>query len=418
MNTLLWLSVMGLAGGATVGGHFQPARMLFIVMFLVQLARGKIAITATPVQRSSLAVGVLFVAWGFVSLLWTPDPARGAAESLVVGIGFIIVATMVSVMRQDPRRAVRAMRLGWVSAFLLTLPVAVWELATNQHVAPGFGPTQTGEGLARSFFYTGVTFGNPNDYSTFIVFAFPFLLWSFSRNRSLAVRVAYLALIVSAAFIVAVNGARLGLVALALEVTALMAFRMGARRGFAPQVVLALLLAVTIVGAFRLQPAALERFRALAQGPESTGVRVALALNGIELVERTGGIGVGAGGFERAVLYSGDMRSMSGIGNPHNLWIEVAAQYGVTVGLGFAAWVLFLLAVLARATRSRLMALRSRELAIGVPYGIALLIGLVPAGLMSSSVLQWAMLWTAIGSATALADASYIFINRGAIGAE
>ena len=412
MNLLLWLSVMLLAGGATVGGHFQPARMLFVAIFLVQLARGKITISASPVQRASLAIGVLFVAWGFVSLLWTPDPVRGAAEILVVGLGFIIVASMVSVMRQDPPGAVSAMRRGWVSAFLLTLPIAVWELATNQHVAPGFGPTQTGEGLAASFFYTGVTFGNPNDYSTFIVFAFPFLLWSFSRTRSLLVRAAYVVLIVSAAFIVAVNGARLGLVGLVLEVTALISFRVAVRRGFAAQVVLSLLLAVTIVGAFRFQPAALGRFRALAQGPESTGIRVALAINGIELVERTGGIGVGAGGFERAVLYSGDMRSMSGIGNPHNLWIEVAAQYGVIVGLGFAGWVLFLLAVLVRAARSRFIALRWRELAMGGSYGVALLIGLVPAGLMSSSVLQWAMLWVAIGSATALADASYIYIDR------
>ena len=408
VSLLVWLSVTALAGGATVGGHFQPARMLFILVFLVQLARGKIAVTATPVQRSSLAVGGLLVGWGFVSLLWTPDPVRGAAEILVVGLGFIMVAAIVSVTRQDPE-AVSAIRRGWVSAFILTLPMALWELTTNQHLASGMGQIQAGGGLAATFFYTGVTFGNPNDYSTFIVFVFPFLLWSFSRTRRFLLRLAYVTLIASAAFIVAVNGSRLGLFALALEVTALMSFRVAAGRGLAAQAVLTLLLAVTIAGAFRVQPAALGRFRALAEGPggRSTSVRAALAMNGIELIERTGGLGVGAGGFERAVLYSGDMRSVSGMGNPHNLWIEVAAQYGVIVGLGFASWVLFLLAALVRATWSPIVPLRLRELARGIPYGAALLAGLLPAGLMGSSVLQWAMLWAAIGSATALADATY-----------
>jgi hypothetical protein len=408
VSFLLWLSMTALAGGATVGGHFQPARIFFTFIFLVQLARGGVVVAATPVQRSLVAIGALLVGWGFVSLFWTPDPVRGAAEVLVVGLGFIMMATIVSVVREQPR-AVNAMRRGWVSAFVLTLPIAVWELATNQHLASAIGQFQAAGDLTTGFFYTGVTFGNRNDYSTFIVFVFPFLLWSFSRTRALLLRLGYSALIASAAFIVAVNGSRLGLVALAIEVTAVMVFRLTARRGLAAQAILALLLAVTIVGAFRFQPAALGRFRALQEGlgGQSTAVRVALAMNGIELIERTGGIGVGAGGFERAVLSSGEMRSANGMSNAHNLWIEVSAQYGVIVGLGFACWVLFLLAALVRATRSRLVALTSRELAIGVPYGAALLAGVVPAGLMGSSVLEWAMLWAAIGSAAALADATY-----------
>jgi len=393
-----------LAGGAMVGGHFQPTRILLTLIFLVQLARGKVIVTA--VQQWSVAIGALLVGWGFVSLLWTPDPMQGAAEVLVVGLGFIMMAAVVSVIRQQPG-GVNAMRRGWVSAFVLTLPIAVWELATNHHLASGLGEFQTGGDLASGFFYTGVTFGNRNDYSTFIVFAFPFLLWSYSRTRVLVIKLLYVALISSAAFIVTVNGSRLGLVALAFEVTTLMAFRLSARRGFAAQVILALLFAVAIAGAFRFQPAALGRFRALQEGlgGQSTAVRLALAMNGIEFIERTGGIGVGAGGFERAVLQSGSMHSASGMSNAHNLWIEVTAQYGVIVGLGFACWLLFLLVVLVRATRSQRVGLTSRELAIGAPYGAATLAGLVPAGLMGSSVLQWAMLWAALGSVAALADA-------------
>ena len=199
VNFLLWLSITALAGGAAVGGHLQPARVLFILLFLVLLLRGEVALAGTPVQRTSLAIGVLWVAWGFISLSWTADRVRGAAEILVVGLGFITVSVVLSVMRKNPG-AVHAVRRGWVTAFILTLPIAVWELTTDHHLATSMGHTEAGGEFSTTFFYAGTTFGNRNNYSTFIVFVFPFLLWSLSRTRGLVLRLVYVALIASAAF--------------------------------------------------------------------------------------------------------------------------------------------------------------------------------------------------------------------------
>jgi teichuronic acid biosynthesis protein TuaE len=336
-----------------------------------------------------------------LGLLWAPSREDAMREVLDLTLGLVVVLAMAQFGADLPER-MRCLLVGWALAFGLTAIVAVWEVSTGGRL-----PAIDGQG-SRLLMPMGspfATFNNPNDYAAFLSLAFPFLGFALITGKSPWVRSLMLVALISIPCLLMLTGARLVLIGFAVQLLVFAAFRVRTMRDF--------LLFVTVtavsgsVGYFVVfQILSLNQQLVIVTG--STGVEDASLLmrwnmirNGLEFLWHSYGIGVGPGGYEN-YIEAGRGPYPTGIAvNPHNLWIEIASQYGVVVIVLFVLW-LFSLSRLAYRSKE-IFHRRSDRIGVSLCETVLLaLIGYFFAAISSSSYAIQAMNWAFIGSLLAV----------------
>jgi hypothetical protein len=324
---------------------------LFILSFVIVVVPRW---TSIPVAAAYLQVGVFWVLYGLASLFWTPDVWLGAVEVTFVAFGFSLGILLLNFAIHKADR-VALIRQGWVVAFIITGCVAVWEMATGQHLETSFTEVMAQHGLSTPFIQS--TLGQPNNYGAFIVLCVPFITWSLFMATRLVATFFFAVLLAAATALVWLTGSRLSLLGLLLQAAVLPCCRnSGAKRvvllgGLMVLLVMAMGAAVSVssdtIQAMKLQALADE----FSGGATSTQIRRNLAWNGLWFIVDSAGVGVGAGGFQPAIEadlgnYSTEHGEGELISDPHNFIIEIASQYGVFVFLAVCwyyreAWLVF-----------------------------------------------------------------------------
>src|SRR5947207_2656330 len=132
IHTILLASIALLTLGG-LGGSFQPARLLLLFALPVVLVAAAQARRRTQVELLTLATYAMLTGFAALSLLWSPARADGVNRMIVVLIGMCsILYVRVSPKTVETARRVRD---AWSFALALTLPVAMYELATGNHFA-------------------------------------------------------------------------------------------------------------------------------------------------------------------------------------------------------------------------------------------------------------------------------------------
>src|ERR1022692_3452998 len=95
-NSLLLFGIVTLlACGVAIGGSIQPSRVLIAISIVVLLRLRAVAVG--PQLRLFIAMGSIWVLWGILSLLWTPDFYAGWDQVVGIGLG-IVTAAVVSLL--------------------------------------------------------------------------------------------------------------------------------------------------------------------------------------------------------------------------------------------------------------------------------------------------------------------------------
>ena len=397
---LLVVILILLSTGVELGDSFQPARLLVLVaLFWTQVRH-------TPGQRTRchtllLLLGSTWILWGLLSLLWTPDLANGGRELTGITLGLI---TAFTILRLGIRasRGMWAIRTGWAWAFACTLPIAAWEILFDQHMPGARGHDVMGGTTLMSITYAGTTFGNRNTYSAFLVLALPFLLWNLKYTRRWR-KFAVILLILSAIGIQLLNASRLGAAATCCE---LLVWLMLTKRG---KLKLALAVGMVLLVAafgniFAYMPYTQVRYAVMLSGQDqSVRSRAGLLENGLQFLADTAGAGIGAGGFVAAMASGRGASDTLGAVDPHNVWIEVTAQYGMLIGIAFVGWLVFCGYALWKVRRRRYNG-KPPEIHDGTLCGLMLLAALPFNGVMNSGYITFTFFWAALGSVAALAS--------------
>ncbi len=339
-SILLFASVTLLATGMELGGNLQPARVLIAAGLLWSACAGRLLRDRSDTMRAFLAMSSFWLVWGLASLAWTPDFEAGLTELAGVALGILTVVVVTSLAWRVPS-APHWLRRGWVLAFLLTLPIAFHEILTDQHLPSSYGQLSTGGSDSFAIVYAAATFGNRNTYAAFLVLVFPFLVWQLERTKGACGRLLVLAMAVTVLALVLLAATRLGIISIAIEITAWLCLNV-TRRAFRG----ALLSGVLLLGLAGLYseylPYTRLRFEgAISGNDQSIDQRSGLFTNGIQFVAETAGFGVGAGGYSSLVRTGAGYYNTGGQINPHNVWIQIASQYGIYVGLAFVCWLLY-----------------------------------------------------------------------------
>jgi O-antigen ligase len=405
-NLFVSLTILSLIFGSIT--NFQPARILPVFAFFYLIINRKIIKPKTIPNFLALLTFIVWIMWGISSLFWTSDISRGVEEVIIITIGFVTFLVFMNFNFRSTK-LLNIIRKSWVFSYLLTLPIAIFELITDKHLLISTsGDIGTG-GLGR-FVYAGVTFGNRNNYVEFIVLCIPFILWTIDISNMIKLKIFYFIIFFSAIIIVFINGSRSGMFCIFIQCFFWFFLqRRNKLKASIKNLVLVIFLFLTCFFAFQIQPASLSRLLSLQDGfvGENQVIRINIFINGLRLFVESSGFGVGAGGLERRVVNDANMLFTGGINSVHNLWIEVLAKYGLFVWVLFVLWLIsvFLSAVQAR---KKFEISKKFFLERAMRASIVLLSSYPLCFLVNSSTFRWAMLWVSFASVSIITDMGII----------
>jgi hypothetical protein len=398
-RVLLWLIFAALATGIEVGASFQPTRV-FTILALAAIVWGMVPLKRLAVpSRLFLLVGSFWLAWGYASLAWAPDVQRGLRELTAIAFGCVTVLVVTTLTRPSIS-AFDAIRRGWVAAYAMTLPIAVVEIVLDWHMPQSYGSLAVGGRYVGNIVYAATTFSNRNTYVCFILLCYPFILWSILVSKTRLGRIIYIALAFTAFGLVVVSTSRLGVVSFVLE-TVVWAIRVMNVRKVRRGLVVAVIITLFSYGAWWIWsntgPQLQSRYESAVSGSdESIGFRWALVEAGIGFLVDTNGVGVGAGGFQATIMRT-VMLGVSLI-DPHNLWVEIFAEYGVLVGTAFCTLLVYCAAL---TFRSRL---QDSEGGLAVTHAFVLVCGLPVIAAINSTFATFPMFWAIVAVIVGIAD--------------
>jgi teichuronic acid biosynthesis protein TuaE len=350
-----------------------------------------------------IQLGIIWMIWGLVSILWSPNIIEGVKELFSILLGFLLVLSLLGL--EGPRmEGLNALRLGWVWAAVVTGLIAGWELLTFNHLPNGGIEGEALDYLAATGHCLS-TFGNPNNYGAFIIMASSFVFWLYLDAKKILTKIVIIIIIIMILIFLIFTSSRLAVLGELVSLGFLVLLRNKGHRsilylGLFFIIILAVILSLSGTDVFIV-----EKFLRLGEevGLDGTSPsRLLLIVDGIWMGLHSWGLGVGAGAFpyyvsQRLVPFP------VGAHSPHNFWTEIFSQYGLVVSVLLLGWVLRFGAL---AWRSRKTAIHLNDPSMKLTSDIALtsLIGYWFASSCNSAFIgqpcNWMLLatWVMMGS--------------------
>jgi teichuronic acid biosynthesis protein TuaE len=349
-----------------------------------------------------------WVAWTVLSLLWAVDKVAGVRYTV-----FLIMMTSLTAAAPLALNSTRTMR-GALLLLLAVLGIALCfgllEITTDFRL-----PTSSLVGLPERYQWASTSFfHNQNDFATYIALWLPLLLAvPFFTPKPAPIACALVGSMVSAICLL-YTGSRTNLLALALMTPTLLVV-LALRKGTSSkrwQWVLGLsllcVLAVTLylgangkLAVFSLPWVGVQHWRfdtleaEIEAGEGSGGNRIKLIEGGLAAIRDSRLLGLGAGNAES---YLRQRPGLELVHNLHNWWLEVLANGGILVFVGYVVFYAALLWNLLRVALEN----NDRVIAFAAAGLLAALVGYIVGSLSPSSAIHFTPMWVHFGLALAV----------------
>lgn len=335
--TLFLLPILGAAGPylpgiALPGINLFPFRLAILASVILPiLLHARIAWFRYSSVQVYLMVGAVWTMWGLMSAFWARNEAAALAGAMTIFGGFLVGLAFVS-LRGHGTAGLKWLIRGWMAAGFLCICLAIWELATGNHL-PGEWADSQPEHVTR--FLAIATFHNPNNFAAFLLLLTSLVMYNLDNKKYFTKKLPayiYLILIFMAIF---VTGSRLSLfgfiILLFIEIT----MNSKDRLKLFVYTIISLIGFILIYQRFSDVLPGLDSITFLfergisADGSGSS--RLNLARAGLDMLASSNGLGIGAGNFQD--LMAGGYKSLptSNLVDPHNWWFEILSQYGSLV---------------------------------------------------------------------------------------
>lgn len=389
-NVIFSIIIISLFAGG-LGGSFQPARVIISLAIVYTAMTGLRFGPESRVFSRGLALAAVFILFGTVSLAWTSDVYGGVGLifAVALGLGSIVVAGNMD-------RSVKGIAWiiwAWTIVTALTVPMAFYEIVTGNHFAYALETRNLGGDLGEFPFASGF-FGNYNDYSVFLCMGYPFVCSALMITRYRLYKILMLIIIFSIFFIVLANTSRAAIAFLTIYTSLLFIFFARFRNTFLfPTTILIILVAYRYYDdLFQIIWLITFRIESTNALDESTIQRIGIFWAGVEAVRTSYGLSVGVGGFDE---FMSDYYSYY-VPNTHNIFLEIAVNFGVLTLIGFVLWLgtIFVLA------------LRRSDLPIEIRLQVLFCLSMIPViGIIGSQAIGYVYWWVWLVSLGVLASA-------------
>jgi teichuronic acid biosynthesis protein TuaE len=374
-------------------------RILIVVLGVGLLAYllmdGRLVVPAGA-SRPAALIGV-WVVWSALSVVWADDTVAALRWTLFLTMmGGLAIG--IAVLCREPRRA-RMLLWALGGAFVAACLVALGEIATGVHLPTSRGVQRQGLFGATSFF------GNENNFAIYLTLTLPYLAVIPLFVRDVRQKALGYAASILALLMILTTGSKSALISVGLILITLLLIigrdRQSRGRLAAAAAIAGLTVALLVPATMGSGPLALSQravtkldFRVLAEQIESKtgsgGVRASLLSEGLDLVEQTNGLGVGAGNAETSVK---SLKDFPGAANLHNWWLEVLVNGGL---IGFAIYLAFFFGLLSKQARAARGSPDPfvRYLALA---GTLSMVGFIAGSLGPSTAIHFAPMWITFG---------------------
>lgn len=329
---LLFLSLLILGG---IGGALQPIRIFVILCapftFNHFLKNGREIFN----YRYEFLLFSFWILYGLITLFWSFIPQACIKETLYLVLNFFAFFTVIYFANKasNPQDSIIK---GWLILFILTLPVALYELWFDVHL----GISYLDKGLVMKIGtqvlnrkFASVTYGNLNGYNTLLCYMLPFIL-GFSVKSLSKIKTLFIWLIIFClSYIIVMNGSRGAALCLLLGYSVFALFYLKRKS------ILIILSFVVLISIYisihysEIFTIIAKRFAVLGlHDPE----RAKILSSGWDALVKSRMFGVGGGNFMPIM----DSVYHLKITAPHNLFLEIGVQYGLLIIFLFLGMIL------------------------------------------------------------------------------
>lgn len=377
-NKYDWIIILitgSLAFGA-IGGAFQVIRIISILLLPFNILSFKQKKSQSLIQ--AIYFGCFWMLYGISFLLFSNDLAEDAPFQVLYIFLYLNICYSLVRFSKKSKQPVRSLLWGWLVVFVATLPIAIWEIITDNHLYLSKDMVEVFKegfhGIDKKKF-AAATYVNYNEYVNMLSVGLPYLFFSIliEKNKSIPFFILAITIIV-----LAVNASRGGIMCLAIDFIIFLVYATThlstkyKRRIY-------LFLFIGFLGVLCYGDVI---FNQLLQRAENGNIgedegRIKLIMKAINVMIETYGIGVGPSGITDAVGYA-----------PHNMWTEILGDYGIIIFV----WGFLLISSVWK---------RSYKKSKGSVYGylpIATLFSLPFYICINSTYLTFSFIWIAIAS--------------------
>jgi len=399
-SIVLLLIIVSVCLGTIFGGSFQPMRILLFLFFIIyfsQIIKNKIDFRKDIPVLLGLLLFFFWIVYGSISLLWSPDPMNGlTAGIMAMSVGYIALPLFVFLFQKadDPLITVRK---GWLICFLLTAILGIYEIITNRHFDSAEEIRILG-GVGITVPFASATYGNLNNYETVISFITPYLLWGVLEGKDAISKIIYMGAFLLGLLFTIINGSRIGLFVIIFQ---LFCFSfMLLRRLKKKYIIGGCVLLVIVIMILPMDNLLITmKYRLPSISSVSNAVnegRGTMLICGWEMFMHSYGFGIGAGGFEKAVIYQPSFEG--DVINPHNLTVEIFAQYGILILVFYYLWLFSIF----------YFAFKNKQITSGARMAVCISVITLPfIGMMSSHSLGYTYYWIFLSCMTAISVYKY-----------
>lgn len=331
--------VISLVSFGVIGDAFQPIRIItfllipFVLAWIVQIE------ISSRVKKIMLCF-LLWYSFLALSMLWTVDFDQGLKELFYYPIHFSLFLLLIALSSKanNPKNSVS---LGWILVLVITLPVAIYEIITLNHLPMNViesGTLTNIGGVLIQQKYASVTFGNYNTYVVNLLYCLPFLFSIMIKNYNRKYSLLLTIILSISILVIFVNGSRGGIVVSLIYLLFFIYYFNKKNKDIVKKIIIIFIFIASVSSVLYLSLDYIDSYFAkflyrfglgaseLAQDSE----RLNIINVGLKLLSDSVFIGQGVGS-----QYVALSNSSVNIPAAHNVFLEVLIQQGVFVFFGF-----------------------------------------------------------------------------------
>jgi teichuronic acid biosynthesis protein TuaE len=405
LAALLGTSVLTFSIGPISLFPFRIALISLIVIFLLKKG-GKFELNTVHVKKS-LIFHVFWVVYALTSLCWAVDKVEAIKHVIFILLNVLIIYFSIYFLR-GPKDFWRLVNI-WLIVFVFLLPIGVWEYLTGNHL-PSSGLNVVDVGYELYKFAPTATFSNQNDYATWIALTFPLLLSLFRYSGFGLKRLFYGLVLLLTVLVLLFTTSRANYIAVGLSSVFWLLFMTNLREKFRYFVMICilLLLITKVLPEYLYEQLAyfIDDFVTLTEigkgGDQGIDVRENLVKNGLIFFTWSWGFGLGAGNVEY-YMAKFPVYPVGNIANVHNWFVELLANYGLFIFIGYVYFLIYVFFALWRIYKTT-TSIKNQILAEAL---LCALVGFPISSISSSSLMAFTPIWIYFGFVLAFINFNY-----------
>lgn len=329
---------------------------------------------------------IIWFSFSTISLIWAPDRINGLKFWIYNFFCFVDFYALL-LFAEKAKNPINSILKGWALFFLITIPIAIWELTTGNHLPMSTleeASLATGLGYRVNRIFTSVTFGDFNYYTTILIYVIPFMVYGFIKTWK--GQLPFLLLLLISFIFILSNSSRGGFLCCGIVIILLTLYlfrQHSIKSGCFLMILFPVLIFITIKYGLLNQ----ILLRLTEQQVTSDNIRSSIYEKGLTILQDYYYFGCGIGGITIELLRKG-----SYISSMHNLFLEFLVQYGL---IPFC----FFLNLLWKAFH-KLYSINNKQLKL---VGLIFAGTLLPMSVINSSFLSDTIFWIYLASLYAIA---------------